>query len=1211
MGSSNDFIYIYGAKENNLNNISFSIPKNKITCVSGVSGSGKSSLVNGVIAGEAFRRERMKSAKNNYYYALVRPKFDAIKNLPQVLLVNQKPLMHSVNSSVATASGINELLRNFFLKNGVIKCQCGSVVDDDVSYNTVIKLLKKLPENQKKAIFVKYAVDKNFNKDIFIKYARKNNFSFFYIDGKVRKFAVDDVYKIKNDNFRDILIKIDSVEELIAKNILSSKIVVKVEEQIFFDFSHQTFCPICHNEYQKKSPSLFTTSKLSEKNGCCDDCLGFGKKHKFNFTELIIKENSFDDDFIRLPCSGEVYSAINLYKSSIKRILKSAGCSNSVPYCELPVGVQEEVCVLIKEKLIKRKENELLREFVLEELCILCDGTGFNYKARAVKVFGNKSISDILAQKINEVVSSLVDPAINDILVSLDNLSIGHLQLSRLTDTLSGGELQRVKLARAIALELKDYLLILDEPSSGLSAGDVQNLFKLLSKIKNKGNSILIVDHSELIINLSDFNINLGPKSGSSGGCITAYSDDVSADGFGDFVDILSPQELLLSPINFNNIKDLRVAIPLGVVTVVVGNSGSGKSSLIQGIDEAIKANSLLERKNLHVVHKMIILGQRQIKANKRSSILTFIDIGDDIRDIYASLPVSKMLQLTAGDFTYNSVGGCQYCSGDGVIDGIKCFSCSGKRFKNSTLSVHLGGSEGQDELNIDLNIHEFLNLPIDNILKICLKTNASSKITDACELMIKLGLGHLNFGRSMTEISGGESQRLKLAKFILSNNSDIFEKSKHILIALDEPFRGLDKKNARDVYNFIKQMTLHNNTFIIVEHNNFIIDKADFVIEIGPGVGDAGGKVMFYGACCDYKMEYAFSVKNVINRIGGISVPLNVCSKEDLYFIDTELFSKNYTISNESEVSYFKSKQELIDSAKNVSNDGLFYFNPFCDNLFLVGIVSRSDIKLKLLEFSKLGFGLVLIDGEHVKIGGAHKLINNYNIWDVFMATPDPALAYSFGGGWIALAHEQKNKNSFKSWMHFSTRLVDIKEKIIGSREVAAETFNLYFNRCGFCDGRGVNKLFNFFIKNEEISIMNIEFYIENLRAHIKKHLLIKIKEAVNLFKSEGLIDLSRPFVELDQREKNVCFFGLPGFSFIKKNGRKNALSDVVEWRGLIKIMMEHMDALSAIDGNFAVQMTAVSNDVVCYSCGGTRFNKEIDYYKVRGKSIFEVRED
>ncbi|MBL4833136.1 MAG: hypothetical protein JKY26_04090 [Pseudomonas sp.] len=1186
MKNVSEYIEVIGASENNLRNISLKIPLGSITCVSGISGSGKSTLVNGVIAKEADRRRRLARAPESSYYSLVRPDFRSIDNLPPVLVVNQKPLLHLQSSSVATASGLGDFLRNAFVRDGVIHCDCGNIVDNNVSYDTLEAILTNLPQPQ--CIVVNYFRGKEFSKKGLNKYMADNGYYHFYIEGKQKRYSLDDISMLRDGEKHKLYLEITEVHELRRKKVASNRVSIRFHGGDVLDFAHKTFCPACLKEYQVKSLSLFTTSKLSELNGSCEACSGSGKIQRVNWQLLLLPDQTLEENFLTFPVESGRYKAIGIYKSNLAKIIKSNKSKVSLPYKELSEKTKNEIESLLTAQLTNKKDTSDLTAYIKEDVCESCGGSGFNYKARSVTLEG-RSFSQTLSLTIDDAIKAIKDPTLFDVLQALSDLSLGHLSLVRPTDTLSGGELQRLKLVRAISSQISGSLIIIDEPSSGLSFRDVQNLFHLMERLRDQGNTVLIVDHSEYIISKSDYSLHLGPGSGSAGGRIVereikALSSGVLAAPVSPSVGCSPGKMLVLYPVRHNNVVDQRVMIPFGSITAVVGNSGSGKSSLIQGVLNSLAADSLLESENSELISDAIVLDQKPIRTNKRSSVLTFLGLSIVLRKAYSDSITARVLGLDPTYFTTNGPNGaCQYCKGEGEIDEVTCFSCGGARFSELSLSATF----------CDLDISEFLMRPAVELLDLDLPV----LVRRGCEIMVELGLGHLGLGRSLTDISGGEAQRLKMGKFLIENERKIASSSEHILLVLDEPCRGLSTKDTRYVLSLFRRLANCNNSLVIVEHNPFFISQADFVIEVGPGVGVSGGTITYSGPASAYRMKLGDKEQATSRKLLGFSPALVELTGEDRMFSLIKKFSENYEVCKTNSFVFLRSKEELLSFVGKASCDGMYLFNPFCNDFFISPLVSRTTIQERVSEIAKFDIANAYVAGVPHSLKSVSKHINNDNVWDVYFSCHDSLLAYTLGGGWVTV-------NTAGGYLSAATRVVDAKSKVVGSRSVTSKTFNLFYNGCLTCSGTGEVSFFDSFIENPEKSVIELDFYKKEFHSYLKKNLMFRLRESVALFKLEGLVDLTQSFSSLDSSSKTAAFYGLHGLSFIKKNGRKDALSDRIEWIGLLPTFAMHAKKMGEESGS-DILLGRESRE--CPVCRGSRFRRELSYYQVNGKTIHE----
>lgn len=1173
-------IEIIDARENNLKNISCKIPLNSIVCINGVSGSGKTTLANKLLAQEAARRRKIQSGSKNRYYHLVRGDFLSIKNLPEVILVDQKPLLQSESSTVATASGLNDFIRSSFVKHGVIHCVCGVVVEELPSYQTIKKVVARAILDGEYNIFFNVPAKYLSRTEKFIEFMEAGGFKKFQLKGNKKNYGVGDFKKLGLDSSSKILIEAGSLDQLESLGISTACIYLSRGTEIVLDFSHQTFCQSCMTEYQQKALSLFTKSKLSERSGCCSACDGKGTISSLNEKLLFFPKKNLADGFLKLEHDGEKYIPINLYKSKLKKIIQDGKGKLASVYEDFSAQIKSNIRKVIFDKLIALQGSAAYSELVTSSVCENCGGSGFSPAAQAVKLNGS-SIADVLNLPMGDAFSAMRDPEFSVILSAAQDLSLGHLVLSRSTATLSGGELQRIKLIEAIAARVTGRLIIIDEPSAGLSSSDVNKLFVLLEKLKAEGNTVLLIDHSDLVVSQSDFSLHLGPGSSLAGGYLLSTVDHILpnfspkkkvAKCFDDFV--------FLSKINFNNVVEQDVSFPKGAVTAIVGDSGSGKSSLVQGI--ALRTVSTVIDVKTNNCLSTVMLGQKQIRGNKRSSLSTFLGLSDILRKLYSETVVAQALNLDASFFTYNGANGaCSECQGAGEISGETCKSCGGRRFNSLALSAMLH----------NYNISEILGLAATEIIQLELHPT----ISRVCTLLVSLGLGHLNLGRNLTDLSGGESQRVKLAKFLDENARLASSNDFGLLVILDEPCKGLSKKDCQFVLDVIQGLAKDGHSVLVIEHNEALIQQVDFVIKMGPGVGDKGGKIVFSGPVSSYQPSHLRRRGVKPTAISHYRDSSPCLSSEDRYFEKITSYLGGASVF-QAGGKYFKTKSELFEYLEDTHIESPYYFNPFCSELYAYGRISRTQIKRRLESLAKLGLTKVRIKNELVKLAGAARYVNADSIWEFQVETDSPELAYNLGSGWLAI----KNGEGLEV---LSTRLVDFGNKIIGERSLTRKTFSSYYNGCRLCTGSGSVRYFDEFIGDESRTCIDLEFYVQPIRDYVKKKILFKIREAVNFFKAEGLADFSIPYQSLSTGERMELLHGIPHLSFTKKNGRADAISDQITWPGLIALLESYSSSMPQVLNSLIQENARMVN---CYCCDGTGYAKELSGYLINGFPIY-----
>lgn len=1154
-------IKLVNASEKNLKGISFVLPKGNIISISGASGSGKSTLVHDVIAKEISRRSKITLEQASKFERLVRSDFKSAELPDKAMTLPQKNIKQAKSSSVATVTGLNDLIRSSFLKYGIIKCKCGENVDDTISLDTMMKLVGNKVEQIRYCFKIKTPKDIDNLKS----YVNKLNHKFVYIEGANKKIkSINIESAIKKNELAYIVI--DSLEVFVSAYHDMSRVKLFSNGKCMYNFSVQTFCSHCLSEYQVKSLSLFTKSAISELSGCCKDCNGNGSISNVDYKKLVDGKSPLNEKFLKIPHSGKAYKYIYLQDSHIKRILKKHKVNgDSKNFGSLNASSSDELSELISSKVMAHKDHPIINEFIKDVPCKSCNGTGFNKAAEAVKLKG-KGISFVLNLNAYESSMYLDSDDGRKISEAIESLSIGHLSLNRSTDTLSGGELQRLKLVKVISQKLIESTIIIDEPSLGLNLYDTKNLYSIFEKLRENNNTVILVDHSEHIIKNSDYNLTLGPGSGGDGGYITDLPDDFKITRSQKNINEL----LKFSNLSKNNLKNIKASIPLHSLTSIAGPSGSGKSSL--GLE--IFNHASFKQGKLKSIDSCIYISQKEVTTNRRSTVASYLDLSDSIRNLYHQASYQR---FPKSYFSPNSkLAACHYCLGIGLIDDEVCHSCNGGKLSPGPLSVSID----------EKNIAEFLSLPVSELIDL----DVAASIRTACSLLIRLGLGHLNLGRPTPDISGGELQRIKLAQFLLENTDALEDSTKHTLIILDEPSRGLSKLNIISIIDVIDEIIDGGNTVVAIEHNLNIIRKSCHVIELGPGAGFDGGSITYSGPGKNYKIK----TRNTVNKSQKIIKNNNRIRCKS--WLDDSNFNMQKEYSSKCErippsgVNYFNTKHDL-KSAVRYSEE--YFFNPFINYFHRYKRIPASIIKETLSSVFDAGFTDTYIDSKKVSNKGLMKSLDNSNIWMFSIATNDFEKAYQLGGGCVITT--EKGKRIFGG-----TRIIDPVFKVVGSMSITPNLFNKYYSGCSLCLGEGVVCNYKNLGLNEGCKVTDISFYPKNIQPYIKKYLTI-IKRAVKKFKEEKIVNLDIEFKSIEGSDLEIALHGLPGLSFIKDNGRANALSDKITWPGVLYFMSSYEKKYG---DDLAIKSKA-GKHLNCPECGGHGYHRELDYYYIDGNPV------
>lgn len=1192
-------IIIYKASENNLKDISIEIPLNKITAITGISGSGKSSLIFNTLANESHRQEKIDSGSATRIDLSTRPDFESIINLPYCKVLKQRGLNESISSTIATITNLHELLRADLTQYGKIIGQNGNEIKEP-NINEIQSFILKF---HKKNNFKYYAIvlDKAFTDGIneiefLLKNGIKEAIFISSLDNKDKLKKLDITKPLNKKYSHTILLPFDKLSEIEKFEKLALCNFLIDNPEISLRFNTDFFDIETGIIYQKKSSHLLSFNSINPLSGKCHKCNGYGYNQIIDTESIILKNVNLSENFLNLEVNENgCYKYIMLCRDTINSLLKKEKIPQDKNFYCLSELHKKLILDLITQKILKHCNNPLIGKFVKTVCCSECHGTRLNYKANAVKLYDH-SISDLLEKSVDELYNFLIKNKANhkilSILYNLKQSTLGYLSLNRSTDTLSGGELQRLKFAVELSGEYKNLLYILDEPSTALHPYNNYYMIDLIKKLRDKGNTIIISDHNSDYIKESDHVIELGPGSGINGGQIIYQGVPLKKIITNEIIrkkrQWNPDNSLELKNVNINNIVNQNFTIPLNCLVTISGVSGSGKSSLIHQalipcikkylLDGTIQSSIISQIKNIDKIKNVIELTQSQIGINSRSIVATYLNIFDDIRDIYALIDTSKHFGLDKSNFSFNTIAGaCSTCNGLGEYKENICPTCLGQRYKPEVLSVEY----------MDLNIYELLNTSVHNIPKFSM----SKKISFAMEILHKLGLSHIQLGRVTSTLSGGEAQRIKLAK-VLIDSFNYIEQGGYLFV-FDEPSTGLHDKDIINIYQLFSELLNYGNSVITIEHNLNIIKNSDFIIDMGLGSGKYGGNNIFSGLYLDLiKNKESFTSKALNHEFPEyipteykVSPTKEKIYKKELnikcnafYFNDTHFhiekdFYKNYFVKTDNSLSlYFKTKKDLLLFSSSIEIDEI-HFNPYTADLFNYHVVPISIKKLRIRNLINLGYNVKKQDF----------LINE---WEFRVKINDLEQAYNFGNGWITIIHNNKKIELF-------TRLISIDNKIVGSAKITPITFNLYCNGCKYCNSDGYLYTYNYdlIIKNKFKSIIDSDFF----NFQFKKNL----KNIINKFESEGLFNFNKSFSELTKHEKNILIFGFKEYKFLKPKGKTTSFSDYIIWEGLNKYIT---DSLDKIDNNQEIKESL--HTIECPFCT-KGFNNEMNYYELNHKNI------
>lgn len=885
-----EYIEITGIRENNLNNIDVSLPRNSFTVITGLSGSGKSSLALDTIYTEGIRRyiECLSTYARQFLERMDRPDFDDIRGLPTAIAIESRNNVRNSRSTVGTTTEIYDYLRLLFAKTGRIHCpECGEEVVENTP-QTVANSLISL-HSGKRALINIPAADNTSDPSLYI----SGGFSRLYCNGEI--FDLDQIEKIppRSQIIIDrIVIEKDSVSRIsesfdTAFNE-SHEIYVVIPGEKTLRYTRTLECPACSIEFKKPTPNLFS---FNSPQGACGNCNGFGNILEID-KQLVVPD----------PQRSLVQGAVEpftkpSYRPQQRKLLNFAkGCSIDItsPFESLSDeekellfnGNSEYYGILgfferLEEKSYKMHIRVLLSRYRSAIPCAVCSGSRLKKESLYVHINGrnifeltNMSV-DEFSVFINDLTLSEYEKRISgDILREIEartgfllKSGLGYLTLSRLTRTLSGGEAQRINLACQLGSSLTETLYILDEPSIGLHPRDIDKLLSIITELKSRNNTVVVVEHDSKMIVSSDYIIELGPSAGEKGGNVVfqGTTEQFINSGIGSythkfingdsFIEIPERRRseadsyLKFKGASHNNLKNIDVEIPLNRFVCITGVSGSGKSTLTKDViynnlarkfrNETEIPGSVREISGTEYINDVIMLDQSPVGRSSRSNPATYIKVYDEIRKVFADTLKGKLKGLTPSDFSFNVKGGrCEECKGEGkqkvemhfladVI--ITCPECNGKRFRKKILDYRYRGK----------NIDEILDLTVDDA---ALFFGDNKKILKGLELLRDVGLGYIRLGQPAVTLSGGEAQRLKIARELSRKNGSL------ILYILDEPTVGLHAYDVSKLVTVLNRLVDSGNSVVVIEHNLDLIECSDYIIDLGPEGGEKGGSIIAKG---------------------------------------------------------------------------------------------------------------------------------------------------------------------------------------------------------------------------------------------------------------------------------------------------------------------------------------------------------------------------
>ncbi len=911
-------IVVTGARVHNLKNISVSIPRNALTVVTGLSGSGKSSLAFDTIYAEGQRRyiETFSAYARNFLGNLERPDVDKITGLSPVISIEQKTTNKNPRSTVGTTTEIYDFLRLLYARAG--KAFSYLTGEEMVRYSEeqILELIAKEYKGKKIMLLAPLVKGRKGHYKELFETTRKKGYLHVRIDGDIQELS----YGLKVDRYKihDIELVIDRIivqdnnRQRLSKSLKQGMqqgdgiiMILDVEADSIRYFSRNLMCPTTGISYNEPAPHNFS---FNSPHGACPTCKGLGFINEIDIEKIIPNPSLSIYNGAIVPLGKHKNSVIYW---QIEAILEKYDCHIKMPVTEIPKEAMDEILNGTDERLkIKNQslgdsnyflsydgiikyiemqqdrdasatEQKWANQFSQEIICPACKGTRLKKESLYFKIH-DKNIAELAKMDIDELhewisqveqylsekqrtIAVEILKEIKQRLQFLINVGLDYLSLNRNSYSLSGGESQRIRLATQIGTQLVNVLYILDEPSIGLHQRDNQKLIKSLKQLRDSGNSIIVVEHDKEMMLSADFLIDLGPGAGRLGGNVVyagspegiLKSNSLTASYLNGKEKIEIPSKirpgsgklLTIKGACGNNLKNIDVSFPLGKMICVTGVSGSGKSTLINSTLQPILSQHFYSSlkdplgyrsvEGIENIDKVVMVDQSPIGRSPRSNPVTYTGVFSEIRNLFVSLPEAKIRAYKPGRFSFNTVGGrCEVCSGNGykTIEmnflpdvHVTCESCGGKRYNKETLEIRFKGKSIADVLNMTINqaVDFFENQP---------------RILNKIKTLKEVGLGYIKLGQPSTTLSGGESQRVKLAAELSKKDTG------NTLYLLDEPTTGLHFEDIRVLLSVLNRLTDRGNTIIIIEHNMDVIKVCDHIIDIGPGGGREGGQIICSG---------------------------------------------------------------------------------------------------------------------------------------------------------------------------------------------------------------------------------------------------------------------------------------------------------------------------------------------------------------------------
>lgn len=1178
---AHDFDFsIEGITQNNLKNVNASGRAGEVVVVAGVSGSGKSTLVNDVIAAEARRQEAMRRKTDDLYVYAVRPSFLRATALPECSSVSQRALTQTELSTFGTRTGLKGEIQKLFVEKGLIVYRGVTIENPSIveiqqfakKYHTGAQLYAVLwAYAQVKASEVQSRLAKFGINSVFLRDEKKGSF---------KKITIAKLPKFELSNY-EVSVSVDDCADDSAVLALAKAGILLLGNEVELNFDQHYFHLPDGTVFRKPTPLLFSRSIASSLSGRCKMCNGAGKSVSVNFEHVINKFVPLQKGFLNVPLTkAGRYVAFKFLPVGLVTLLKKRGVDVQATFKDLSADDREIVINILRDKLLSNQSDENIKAYLTQADCTSCEGSGYGYQTRAVLV-GGKSIdhyfslttSELRAELINLGLGSTEFARLDRQLNVIEKLAIGHISLNRSTTRISSGEAQRLKLLAVLMSHHSGKIIVLDEPSANLQYQDNLAVLDAIIELKRQGNCVLVVEHNALYRRIADRVLLVGPGAGAEGGRIHEYRTRAMPE-MPDFFrwgerafekHALTFETLALRPTR--NVRITNIKLPTAKMTAVVGASGSGKSTLVLDMIYSSLAG---------LGATVAKLDSKPPGKSSTSIVATYLEVFDDIRKVYAK---ASAPYLTESDFSFNARGACPACEGSGIDGNKVCSVCFGSRFRSDVVLAKAHG----------VGIVELLGCNINQIDV----GAAFAFLTEARQIFDGLSLTHISLGRSISSLSGGELQRLKLAKFILNNRRAILSEQKATII-LDEPSRGLDDAAVSRLHETIIEH-LKGCTVIVIEHNPALIYRCDYIVDLGSALCEKTRDNIVVGHLGEKtfpSLNHA-TVFDELARIKGrpaLEVPQGIQPTHHEaefegkryrlllpLYIEQRNFELEHKLSSHFKVAVKDRNFRFLNSRTEVqdvlSTAHAFLYNPFMTYLEKYPKVPVSIHRAVIAECKG---NVVYLDEDP---------------WRALVKAETFEEAFLKGGGVVAT-----HLGAFigpESCQYYGIRLFSVEEKLLDGISPAGFVFNLYRNACAHCSGYGHLKSYPF------------EKWLDRRFSPLDPKMTpfglnrVMPKAAIAHFAKEGLFDFSVALSALTSDEYHILLYGFKAYRFQKPRKAGVVEYDFWEWRGLNSYIYSNTVKLSNKD-----DLNSHLEWLKCPFCT-SGFKSTVTHYTCDGKSF------